>query len=681
MTLANLRRVTTLLCACGAFLSQGLAQEAPAPQPPLSLYGSVPEVRSVALSDSGNKVAQLREDANGEYVLVRDYATGDQTGFRIDGFKPISVSFVGDRYVILRASATESLFNVLREFEFSFSYIFDTEEETVEQLLASVNGIVPGSDSGRVIGVLEDSGELLIPARTYPQLNSSMNAVSAGLGEFGSSIFRVKPDTGRVRVFEGDRLSGRLGTGDGPKYRYAIDWVVSDDGTIIAREDYNQRTNTYRIFTRASGRWEELYESDPENSLFVGGRPYTVVGTNLAEDAVLMTGFNAVIDERVLYELPVSGGTPKIVAEREGRDVKRVLSDDNRRVFAVEFAGLEADYQFFDAEIDAAFSALKEKMVGFNLEIQDWSADLGRFLVKVSGGGETGSYYLFQVETGGLSMIAKGYDVAPAWIGQMQTLEYPASDGTLIPAIITWPAGTAETNIPLVVLPHGGPAGHDSVSFNWMAQYFASRGYMVFQPNFRGSDGFGSHFEISGYGEWGLKMQTDIHDGIRGLISAGWVDPDRICIVGASYGGYAALAGGMTEPDMFQCVAAIAPVTDLPDILRYYQLNTERSSFTFEYWTASIGDIDADAARLVATSPARNADKFNAPVLLVHGRDDTIVPLNQSRQMRSALRNAGKSVELVELPGGDHWMSTTEARRDTLQAVAAFVEEHIGPAQ
>lgn len=678
MKLTNVRRIVILLCTvtCPAF-----AQETTAPQPPLEIYGSVPEVRSVALSDNGNKVAQLREDQNGEYVLVRDYTTGKQTGFRIDGFKPISVNFIGDRYVILRASATETLFNVLGRFEFSFSYIFDTEEETVEQLLASVNGIVPGTNSGEIIGVLEDSGEVLMPALTYPQLNSSMNAVSAGLGEFGSSIFRVKPDTGRVRVFEGDRLSGRLGTGDGPKYQYAIDWVVSDDGTIIAREDYNQRTNTYRIFTRANGRWQEIYESDPEDELFIGGVPYNVVGTNLAEDAVLMTGRNAVIDELVLYDLPLSGGTPTIVAERAGRDVKRVLSDDNRRIFAVEFAGLEADYQFFDAELDTAFNALKDKMAGFNLEIQDWSADLDRFLVKVSGGGETGSYYMFQVDTGRLSMIAKGYDVAPEWIGQTQTLEYPASDGTRIPAIVTWPAGTAETGIPFVVLPHGGPAGHDSVSFDWMAQYFASRGYMVFQPNFRGSNGFGNHFETAGYGEWGSKMQTDIYDGIRGLVSAGWVDPDRICIVGASYGGYAALSGGMNEPDMFKCVAAIAPVTDLPDFLRHNQLTTELSSYLYEYWTVSIGDLEEDSAKLAATSPARHPEHFNAPVLLVHGRDDTIVPLNQSRQMRSALRSAGKSVELVELVGGDHWMSTTETRLKTLEAVAAFVETHLGPAQ
>lgn len=650
-------------------------------QPAIDVYGSIPAVRSVALSDNGNKIATLREDSRGEYVLIRDFETAEQTGFQISGFKPISVDFVGDRYVILRASATESLFNIQGRFEYSFSFIYDIEQDSIEQLLASVNGVVPGTDSGRVIGILEETGELLIPAQTFPQLNSSMNAVSAGIGGVGSTVFRVKPDTGRVRVFEGDRQSGRLGSGGGPKYEYAVDWVVADDGTIVAREDYNQRSNAYRIYTRASGRWQQLYEHDPNDARFVGGIPFSVQGMNLDQDAVILTGMNAELDERVLYSLPLGGGAPTVIVEREGRDIERVLGDDNRRIFAVEFAGLEKDYEFFDEQIDAAFETLKSKMDGFNLEILDWSRDLSRFVLKVSGSGETGSYYLFKVETGSLSMIAKGYEVAPEWIGQTQTLEYLASDGLKIPAIVTWPAGTAEENIPLIVLPHGGPHSLDTLKFDWMAQYFASRGYLVFQPNFRGSDGFGADFEARGYGQWGQKMQTDIHDGVRGLISLGWVDPERVCIVGSSYGGYAALMGGMTEPDLFKCVAAIAPVTDLPDMLAYVRRTSGLGGYNYEYWKNSIGDPETDATKLSANSPARHAGAFEAPVLLIHGRDDTVVPLTQSRKMRAALTNAGKTVELKEMPGADHWLSTTEMRLPTLEAVADFVDIHLGPAQ
>lgn len=680
--IAILGRIAGLITLLGLGLAQSApAQQPTSPQPPLEVYGSVPAVRSAALSDSGAKVALLREDERGEYVLVRDYATGEQTGFQIDGFKPISVDFLGDRFVLLRASATETLFNVIGQFEYGFAFIFDTEKETIEQLLGSVRGVVPGTDASRTIGVLEDSGELLVPALTYPALVTAANAGSAGVGGFGSTIFRVKPDTGRVRVFEGDRQSSRLGSGSKPKYEHAIHWVVAPDGKIIAREDYNQYNNQYRIFTKADGAWRKLYENDTEDGRFIGDIPYSVVGMTMAEDAILMTGVNSDFDETVLYRLDFDGTISGPLFERDGRDIGRVLTDDNRRVFGVEYTGMDADYAFFDEGLTASFAALREKMAGFNLSIVDWDTGLARLLLKISASGETGSYYLFQRDSGTLTPIAKSYDIAPEWVGQMQTIEYKTSDGLMIPSIVTWPVGDGDGDLPTIVLPHGGPHARDSLTFDWMAQYFASRGYLVFQPNFRGSTGFGSRFESAGYGEWGQAMQRDIHEGVKALISLGWVDPDRVCIVGASYGGYAALAGGMTEPDLFKCIVAIAPVSDLPDFLSHVRQVTGSRGYSFELWSTSIGALNEDGEALRANSPARNAGAFEAPVLLLHGRDDTIVPMNQSRKMRSALESAGKPVDLIELDGADHWLSTTDMRLATLRPVAEFLETHLGPGQ
>ncbi|MEL7283464.1 MAG: alpha/beta fold hydrolase [Pseudomonadota bacterium] len=664
------------------FWSHTVAAQAPdASQPGLDVYGSVPSVRSAAISDDGQKVALLKNDEDGEYVLVRDFATRQQSGFRIEGFKPISVDFIGDRYVILRASATETLFNVIGKFEFGFSFIYDTEAETIEQLLRSVKGVLPGSDASRIIGVLEESGEFLVPALTFPAMNSAVNSGRAGVGGFGSTVFRVKPDTGRVRVFEGDRQSARLGSGSRAKYPYTTDWVVSSSGAIIAREDYNQYDNVYRIFTKAGGSWKRIYSNDPEDSRFVGGVPYNVVGMTMAEDAVLLTGINAAFDETVLYSLDFEGNLSEPLFEKEGRDVARVLSDDNRRVFGVEFSGLNAEYAFFDPDLEASFGELQQRMEGFQLVIVDWNEDLRRLLLKVSGGGETGSYFIFDVETGRLISVAKAYDIPTAWVGQMQSVEYRASDGMMIPSIVTWPVGSAADQLPLIVLPHGGPHANDVLRFDWMAQYFSSRGYLVFQPNFRGSSGFGHQFEAAGYGEWGQAMQRDIHEGVAALVSLGWVDPDRVCIVGASYGGYAALAGGMTAPDMYKCVVAIAPVTDLPDFLSHVRQRTGSRGYAYEYWTTSIGELGADGEILRATSPARNAEAFQAPVLLVHGRDDTIVPLAQSRKMKSALEAADRSVQLLEFAGTDHWLSTTEMRLQTLQAVADFVDTHLSESE
>ena len=680
MTGYVMRSVRLIAIAFLLFTPFAQAQQPESSPPPLEIYGSIPAVRSVALSDSGNKIALLQEDELGEYVLVKDYQTGEQSGFKIEGFKPISVSFIKDRYVLLRASATESLLGAGGKFEYGFSFLFDTREESIEQLLGSVKGIYPGSDAGRVIGVLEDSGELLVPALTFSGRNTSVNMDVVGTSSVGSNVFRVDPENGKVRVFEGDSQSARLGSGGTSRYEHTIDWVVSSKGDIIAREDYEPYKNSYRIFSRIDGKWHQLFENDPDDKRFIGGRKYSVVGMTQEEDAIIMLGRNDDLDESVLYEMDLEGQLSGPLFEREGRDISRVLTDINRHVYGVEYSGITTDYAFFDAALETAFSNLRKKMEGFTLQIVDANKDRSRLLLKVSSSGETGSYYLFQVAAGTLTRIAKAYDIAPEWLGQMQTIEYKAADGLAIPAIVTWPAGDASENLPLIVLPHGGPGSSDSMTFHWMAQYFASRGYLVFQPNFRGSSGFGNKFQVAGYGEWGKAMQTDIHDGVKALMSLGWVDPERICIVGSSYGGYAALAGGMTAPELFNCIVAISPVTDLPDLLKEVERTSGPNSYAYEYWSASIGELGTDSDALKSTSPARNAEAFQAPVLLIHGKDDTVVQPEQSRKMRAALENAGKSVQLLEFNSTDHWLSTTDMRLQTLKAVSAFVETHIGAA-
>ena len=211
-----------------------------------------------------------------------------------------------------------------------------------------------------------------------------------------------------------------------------------------------------------------------------------------------------------------------------------------------------------------------------------------------------------------------------------------------------------------------------------MAQYFASRGYMILQPNFRGSSGFGAAFRDAGLGEWGGKMQDDITDGVNALVRSGRVDPSRICIIGASYGGYAALAGGAFTPDLYRCVAAIAPVADLPAMLREERRDHGAKHWVVDYWRSLIGDPRAERDKLEAISPVNSAEKFQAPVLLIHGRDDLVVPMSQSRAMESALKRAGKDVQMIELKGEDHWLSTSEARLATLKALDAFVAKTIG---
>jgi dipeptidyl aminopeptidase/acylaminoacyl peptidase len=228
-----------------------------------------------------------------------------------------------------------------------------------------------------------------------------------------------------------------------------------------------------------------------------------------------------------------------------------------------------------------------------------------------------------------------------------------------------------------VVLPHGGPEARDYPGFDWWAQAFASRGYAVFQPNFRGSDGYGVEFRNAGLGQWGRKMQTDISDGVAELARQGIVDPKRACIVGASYGGYAALAGVTVQQGLYRCAVADAGVSDLGDMLTYSAGYRGVPSAGIRYWRAFMGVTSVwENSQVKPISPAELADRADAPILLIHGTSDTVVPIAQSETMEAALKRAGKPVEFVRMENEDHWLSRAETRVQMLKAAVAFVEKY-----
>jgi dipeptidyl aminopeptidase/acylaminoacyl peptidase len=211
-----------------------------------------------------------------------------------------------------------------------------------------------------------------------------------------------------------------------------------------------------------------------------------------------------------------------------------------------------------------------------------------------------------------------------------------------------------------------------------MAQFLANRGYAVLQPNFRGSDGYGRKFLKAGYGEWGGKMQDDVTDGVKKLIADGIADPKRICIVGWSYGGYAALSGAAFTPDLYACAVGGAGVYDLKKFLDTRAKDYGKDSDMIASWSLFIGDRSKDADKLAAASPAKNADKIKIPVLLVHGKDDYTVRIDQTEAMDEALRQAGKKVTTIIIPGESHYLQKMETRVQWLTELEKFLKENIG---
>jgi dipeptidyl aminopeptidase/acylaminoacyl peptidase len=231
-----------------------------------------------------------------------------------------------------------------------------------------------------------------------------------------------------------------------------------------------------------------------------------------------------------------------------------------------------------------------------------------------------------------------------------------------------------------VVFPHGGPAVRDEPGFDWWAQAMASQGYAVLQVNYRGSDGFGWKFLAAGFGEWGRKMQTDLSDGVRYLAAQGTIDPARVCIVGASYGGYAALAGATLDTGVYRCAVDVSGPSNLAKLIAWGKGREGRQGVGIErYWSRYMGVQDAADPKLAAISPASQAAKATIPILVIHGKDDTVVPFEQSQMMVDALRRAGKDVDFVVLEHEDHWLSRSDTRQQMLQATVDFLEKHNPP--
>jgi dipeptidyl aminopeptidase/acylaminoacyl peptidase len=235
--------------------------------------------------------------------------------------------------------------------------------------------------------------------------------------------------------------------------------------------------------------------------------------------------------------------------------------------------------------------------------------------------------------------------------------------------------------LPLVVIPHGGPEDRDNLDFDVFSQVVATRGYLVLQPNFRGSSGYGRAFAEAGYGQWGGKMQDDITDGVRKLIDSGQADPKRICIFGASYGGYAALTAGALNPDLYKCVVSWAGISDLRRFVGFAAEGpTADRMIVRDYKLRAIGDPIKDKDRLTQSSPVTYAAQYRPPVLLIHGDQDARVPIEQSREMANALKAGGHDVRLVVIKDEDHTGWLREHYEQAFGEVADFIRANIAPA-
>ncbi|BFL86224.1 hypothetical protein LFREDSHE_46740 [Shewanella baltica] len=330
------------------------------------------------------------------------------------------------------------------------------------------------------------------------------------------------------------------------------------------------------------------------------------------------------------------------------------------------------EYTFWEKEYVGLQNGLKAVLPNAHNYITQFSADERRYIVYSTSSNEPGTYYFGDRDEKTLYPIANRYGrLKSELLADTQYLTYEARDKLKIDAYLTVPKGLEAKQLPTIIFPHGGPISYDSNDFDYWAQFFANRGYAVFRMNFRGSAGYGYEFMKAGLKSWGLEMQNDVEDGTRYLIDQGISDPKRICIVGASYGGYAALMGAAMTPDLYRCAVSVAGVTDVA-----YLVKSSRRFTNYKVVKEQIGD-DFDA--LYDRSPISKADKINIPVLLLHGDKDRVVKVQHSREMYDELKSLKKTVEYIELENGDHYLSNNDNRLATFKALDKFLADNLNP--
>uniref|UniRef100_UPI0035C9F4C4 alpha/beta hydrolase family protein n=1 Tax=uncultured Sphingomonas sp. TaxID=158754 RepID=UPI0035C9F4C4 len=444
-----------------------------------------------------------------------------------------------------------------------------------------------------------------------------------------------------------------------------MDWYADATGTVrmgIGYDDSSRSsrllyrdaaTQSFRTVSRARGKDADLGNTP---AVFLA-EPGKAIAFDDAD------GFNA------LYPLDLA--TLKTGAKLfgvPGYDVGSIITGDGgARLVGVHYTDTRDRTHWFDAKLADVQAKIDAAVGSRNAEIVSWSRDFGVLMIRVGGADRPGAYYIFRPSEGVMHMFAGASEaLGTRAYAPVRTIRYKARDGLEISAVLTTPRGRTARDLPLILMPHGGPFARDDESWDWWAQFLADRGYAVLQPNYRGSSGFGSDFTRKGRGQWGLAMQDDLTDAVKWAADSGLADAKRVCIVGGSYGGYAAFRAAQRDAGVYRCAVSYAGVADMPAMLRYDGafLNGGRSKDYFR----------AQAPDLKGVSPVYGAAQFSIPILILHGKKDTVVPVAQSRNMVGKLKAAGKPYRYVEQPLGDHHFSRSEDRVQFLKELETFLK-------
>jgi dipeptidyl aminopeptidase/acylaminoacyl peptidase len=640
-----------LRCLTLSAVGLALAGAAAAAPPPISLFGQLPAISTIELSPDGKRWVAAMGDDTSTQIQVRSVADGKLLSFTpVEKAKLRDVTWLSNDHIVSTMSTTTAVAGLegpRREW-YQLGLLDLRRDSSWRPLLDGIPDTLNAA-LGTPLPFLRDGHQYV----SVPVMHFKSN-----LGVLALAEVRLGRPSGRIVA---------VGTVDTMRF------FVGNDGEPLAREDYAERSKEWRLMLKSDGVFRRVYsEIAPIDRPFLSsfGRD---------DGTLVLTSHKSgewADYEVKLADLSVGDSTMDYSGDR-------VLVDRrSRTAFGTMTTRLDGvDYRFFNPRDAGLWRALTKAFPGEQVRLESWSEDRQTIIVEVQGAKNGVSLFMIDRAKGKAELLTERYSNLQAeHISPVTSFTYKAADGLEIPAYLTLPKGREAKGLPLIVLAHGGPASRDDPSFDWWAQALASRGYAVLQPQFRGSTGFGEAHRAAGFGQWGRKMQTDLSDGVRDLVAKGTVDAKRVCIAGASYGGYAAMAGVTLDTGVYRCASAVAGVSDLRRMLvtEISDSGSERNA-TMRYWQRFMGAQDTGDTSIDAWSPARLAARVAVPLQLIHGKDDTVVRIEQSRMMRDAMAKAGKPVDYLELAGEDHWLSRPATRVAMLEAQVAFLERHNPP--
>jgi dipeptidyl aminopeptidase/acylaminoacyl peptidase len=628
-----------------------LAFAAPAwAAPPIEVYGHLPSTENMIISPKGDRMAFIGVTGEERRVFVRQLGGPMLMAAPIGETKVRSLSWADDDHLLIFSTETahaNAMIGEQFEGESLFLANLKTHKLVAPLVDTSFMPLVEGQYGAREMG-----------GHSYV----FMGLISAGRGDEVQKpvdLYRMDLDSlDIVRVSKGGE--------------HGVAWVLDANGQVIAEESYNGEAGEWRLY--AGAQHDKPLLTVKSDADAVG-----VQGLGRSPGTVLVDGVHGEGLPPEEVDLKTGAVTDFLPDHTE---IGRILRDRTTHLaIGYSFGRDHPKVKLFDPVLDAKLQKALHPFADERTIYLDGDDSLNRILLHTDGDKDSGTYYL--VDLTARQATALGYDYPPVGsddVGARRMFDYKAADGMDLQGVLTLPPGRTPKNLPVIVLPHGGPRGHDGLAFDWWSEAFAARGYAVFQPNFRGSDGYGAKLLKAGYGQWGRKMQTDITDGLKALAAQGIVDPKRACVMGWSYGGYAAMASITVQNGFYRCAVAGAGVSDLNTMLEWVLDRAGyRDNEASRYWNLAMGAKGPDDPALHEISPASLAAKADAPILLIFGKDDTVVPTAQSREMERALRSAGKPVEVLVLDKEDHWLSRENTRIQMLKAADAFIEKYNPP--